>query len=1052
MIKTFISLILLLIFVQTFGQGNNTQLIWSIGKTDNSYSEFALTPDKYGDFVPEGFGGANRYYVIGESNASKDCPYILPGPDDHFVGGSFWGGLALNKLPIYFEIESLPKKGFCSIDIDILEVSSKKAPLFRCYINGNKYEYQLTPDLSGEEPKSIKNNPQKVSFQIPVSHLKNGVNSVVFQNMNGKWCIFDAINFSGPSGLKINKPGKTLVHSVSFADFEMKQDGNIFIPLHVDLHHKGKRAVIKAVIDGITTQHEMDEGHSVLEFLHPVPSKKRSLKVEIYMNNQLKFSDKLLCFPAEEIEYCDYVNQFMGTGGSRWMIAPGPWMPMSMVKIAPENEDHKWKAGYEYQIENVMGFSHIHDWTMAGLMMMPTNGELIIEPGISTDPDSGYRSRIDKQKEKAEIGKYETYLTDYDIKAELTATTRASMQRYTFPDDRENRVLIDLKFPSEYKWNLQDAELKQISETEIEGWAKSNCSITGYEGQQDYKLHFFIQLSQPIKQLDGWVQNEIVMNTKLINKSKGKAEWNLAHKDSIIKDAGLILNFTKGTKELKIRTGISLVSVDQAKLNLQEEMVKPFDWDFEAIVENQRNEWNKLLGRVEIETNDYLQKVKFYTNLYRCISPRNTWNDINGKWVDMNEEVQQTDPSKPLYGSDAYWGTHWNLVQFYNLIMPEYSSNWINTFLEMYDKGGWLPIGNPGLEYYRVMVGQPAIPLIVSAYQHGIRDFDTDKMYEAIYHQQTTLIQDHPGGGSVGNESYNHYLTKGYVPLNKDYQSYVSNTMEYAYQDYAVAQYSKAIGIDSTYHVFMKRSENWKNTFDKELGWVRPRTLSGEWYKDFSPFHAPEFCESNSWQYSWYVPHNVSELVKVIGKDRFIDRLSKGMQTSEKVYFNALGDNFLKYPINHGNQSNMQSCYLFNHANEPWLTQHWARAIQEKYYGMGARDAYPGDEDQGQMSSWYVMSSIGLFEMDGGVSIDPHYEIGSPRFEKVTIHLSDKYYNGNTFVIEAKNASRENKYIQSAFLNGKKLNSWKFSYNELVNGGNLQLEMGNTPNKNIFKK
>jgi len=510
---------------------------------------------------------------------------------------------------------------------------------------------------------------------------------------------------------------------------------------------------------------------------------------------------------------------------------------------------------------------------------------------------------------------------------------------------------------------------------------------------------------------------------------------------------GAFINFRKGTQQVKIRTGISLVSVEQARLNLTEEMVESFQWNFEAIVQHQKDTWNQLLGKVEIETPDYLQKVKFYTNFYRALSPRNTWSDVNGKWVDMDEQIQQTDPARPVYGSDGYWGWHWNLVPFYNLIMPEYASNWIHTFLEMYDKGGWLPRGNPGMEYIKVMPGESEIPLMVAAYQHGIRDYDTTKLFEAIYHQQTTMPTDYPPGAQVGNESYNHYLEKGYVPLNSDNQSYVSNTLEYAYQDWCVAQVAKAMNKDSIYQTFMKRSENWRNVFDRKTGFVRPRNLDGSWYEDFSPFHSPGFCESNSWQYSWYVPHNLPGLIELVGEERFVKRLNEGMESSERVYFNALSDNFTKYPINHGNESNMQSSYLFNYTHAPWLTQKWTRAIQEKYYGLGPRDAYPGDEDQGQMSAWYVMSTMGLFQMDGGASVNPFYEIGSPRFKKITIHLDDTYYDGNTFVIEAPEASGENKYIHSAKLNGKELKTLRFPQKDLIKGGKLILEMKDVANK-----
>jgi predicted alpha-1,2-mannosidase len=751
-----------------------------------------------------------------------------------------------------------------------------------------------------------------------------------------------------------------------------------------------------------------------------------------------------------QVTPADYVNQFTGTSGSRWMIAPGPWMPMGMVKIAPDNEDGKWKAGYDYQVENCMGFSHVHEWTMAGLLMMPSNGPLMIHPGPETQPDLGYRSRIDKTTETAKVGYYSVDLLDYGIKAELTSTTRASFQRYTFNQGGASRILIDLLFPAEYAWVLKDFEVTRVSEYEIEGVAVSHCSSTGYAGEQDYQLYFVIQMDKAFTSMDGWV-NDVLLTS--VDKLNGQSDWGeFAHrhkKREFVGDAGIILNLeTYPGETVQLRTGISLVSAENARLNLQSEVIEPFDWDFEAVVANQKSVWNKLLGRVEIETDDYLLKEKFYTNMYRALCPRNTWSDVNGQWRDMNEDIQQLDnPERVMYGSDGYWGWHWNLVPFYNLVVPEIASNWIHTFLETYDKGGWLPIGNPGMEYFRVMVGQPAIPLMVSAYQHGIRDFDTDKMLEALNHQQNSLMQNHPGGGEVGNESYNHYLKKGYVPLNSDHQSYVSNTMEYAYQDWCFAQYAQALKKDSIYKALMKRSENWRHIFDKEVGFVRPRKKDGSWLEPFDPYRAPGFCESNAWQYTWYVPHNVSDLVDAMGRERFIQRLDKGMQESEKVFFNALGDDFTRYPINHGNESNMQSCYLFNYTGQPWRTQKWARAIQEKYYGAGPRDGYPGDEDQGQMSAWYVMSTMGLFQMEGGCSINPYYELGSPRFKKVTIHLNNDYYTGKAFVIEAKDVSLENKYIQAAYLNGEELQKPWFYQSELKKGGCLKLIMGPEPNK-----
>ncbi|UNY99607.1 GH92 family glycosyl hydrolase [Zhouia spongiae] len=1039
-------------YAETSAQSGNKKLLWQIGTPDNAATEFALHKDnEYKNFVPRGFGGTDRSYIIGQSDPADDWPCILPGPMDGFAGYGFWAGRALTQLPVYFNITELDDKGSCILEVNILSVNSSQAPLFRCTINGKKYDSQLKTCNDKNTPDNFKNCTQQLRFEIPASLLKKGINEIIFQNMTGNWCVFDCIQWYGPASVKIAPPGNTLIQSVSFSEKETTKDKNHYLPLHIELLHKGKPVSVRAIVDNIELELLAEQGRSILEFNFPAVEKTKKSKVKVFVNGELKFENRLTRKPGNPVRMSDYVNQFMGTSGSRWMIAPGPWMPMSMVKISPDNEDSNWKAGYDYQVENIMGFSHVHEWTMAGLLMMPANGALYTQPGPENDPDLGYRSRIDKENEIAEVGRYKTKLLDYDIDVELTATTRASMQRYLFPKGKENRVLVDLHFPAEYVWELRDAQVTRVSDTEIEGWALSHCSGTGYAGSQDYTLHFVIQFNKPFKNMGGWVMDRVVSNTDRIDKKTYEPNWTNRLKDFKITDAGAFVNFSSDCKEVLVRTGISLVSTEQARLNLNKEMAEPFGWDFEKIVVNQKNAWDNIFNRVEIETTDYLQKEKFYTNMYRAVCGRNTWSDVNGKWVDMNEQVQTSNPDKPLFGSDGYWGWQWNLVPFYNLILPEFSSNWINTYLEMYDKGGWLPIGNPGMEYYQVMVGQPAIPLIVSAYQHGISDFDKDKMYKAIYHQQTSLMENHPGGSKVGNESYNYYLDLGYVPLNREPHSYVSNTMEYAYQDWCFAQYAKALNIDSTYNTFMKRSENWRNIFDVETGFVRPKNKDGDWIENFDPYHSPGFCESNSWQFSWYVPHNLSGLIKSIGKKRFVSRLEKAMEESEKIYFNALSDNFSKYPINHGNQSNMQSSYIFNHADEPWLTQKWTRAIQEKYYGAGPRNAYPGDEDQGQMSAWFVMSTIGLFEMDGGASAEPYYELGSPRFEKVTIHLSDKYYDGNTFTIEAKNASRENKYIHSASLNGKELKSWRFPVKKLQQGGTLILDMKSVPDKKLLK-
>ncbi len=1033
----------LMLSVSLMAQNSQENILWQIGTKDNSAMEFALAPNDYSEFVPRGFGGENYYYVINISNPKDDWPYLLPGPKDNFAGYGYWSGVALHRLPVYFELDKQTNRDNCKLTIDILETSSKQPPLFRAIVNGKLYEQQLKKGKSGEIPEALKPDIQTINFSIPVNDLKNGINEIVFQNINGKWCVFDDIRFSGPDKLKITNPGTTLIRSVDFDSNEIMFNNKRSLPLLVDLLHTGKNVKVKAVVDNHKITLPLEEGHSVLEFKFPAVSSAQKSKVSIYVNDKLKYTGTLERKPAAQKGPACYVDQFMGTSGSRWMITPGPRMALPMIQLSPNNQKWVWKAGYEYQIENIAGFNHTQEWTMAGFLMMPVTGSLQTTPGTEENPDLGYRSRINKKTEKAKIGKYSVDLTDYNIHVDLTSTTRAGMQRYVFPESHSAKILIDAYPPAEYAYDNTETVISKVNDHEIEGYVHHICDKTGYLLTQDYKLYFVLQFSKPFDSMGGWNDK-----AKDLEKSNYGINYQSVSEDvDIIKGAGNVGAFvtfnTVAGDTILVRSSISLVSTKNARLNLQKEISETFGWDFDAVVQNQIDVWNDYLGRIEIETDDHLQKVKFYTNLYRALSGRVAWGDVNGEWIDMNEQVQKFADLDMRMCSGEFWNTFWNVQQLDQLIAPEFSSMQVKSLIEFYDKGGWMAKGIFGDEYTSVMVAEHGIPWIVGAWNAGIRDFDFKKAYKMMYHVQTTPpVYPHQGGGRVGNESLVAYLKYGFVPLKDTiYQSYVSNTLEYSFDDWCLAQAAKELSKKDDYRMFMKRSESWRNIFDAETGFMRPRMADGSWYEPFSPYHTPGFVEGNSWQFSWFVPHDMIGLVKAIGRERFISRLDSAMQLSEKVNFNALGDNFVKYPINHGNQPNMQSCYLFNYAGRPDLTQKWARAIQERYYGTGPRDAYPGDEDQGQMSAWFVMSAIGLFQMDGGAAINPQYELGSPRYKKITIHLSKNYYGGKTFVIEARNASRKNKYIRSATLNGKKLNTWHFPQKELINGGKLILEM-----------
>jgi predicted alpha-1,2-mannosidase len=334
------------------------------------------------------------------------------------------------------------------------------------------------------------------------------------------------------------------------------------------------------------------------------------------------------------------------------------------------------------------------------------------------------------------------------------------------------------------------------------------------------------------------------------------------------------------------------------------------------------------------------------------------------------------------------------------------------------------------------------ISLIVSAYQKGIRKFNIDTAWAAMLHQQTNNGIDHECGGEAGNKDMLTYASLGYIP----WPGRVSNTMEYAYDDWCVAQMAKSLGKTKEYDQFIKRAGYFANMFDPETKYMRPKDKDGKWLPSFDPIHTGGYTEGNSWQYTFFIPHDVGQLVSWLGPDSFCNRLVHGFKESAKLNFNAIGDKMELVYINHGNQPNMQAAYLFNYAGKPWLTQHWAREIMNKFYGADPYNGWPGDEDEGQMGAWFVMSAMGLFQTDGGASAKPFYEIGSPIFPKVTITLDPEYYPGKTFTVEAINVSDANRYIQSATLNGKPLNKSWFYHSELVKGGRLVLTMGPKPN------
>ncbi|MEO6930300.1 MAG: GH92 family glycosyl hydrolase, partial [Chitinophagaceae bacterium] len=988
------------------------------------------------------FGWEDRYYIVGYSNPEKDFPYVLPGPKDVWGGTAPTAGIRSHLLNILFTIDKIGPKDNAKLIIDLVGYNGNIPPLFKVSINGKSQVSQLPKTEANNSINGDYSKAKEKIIEIPIAakELHAGGNEIQLTSLDGSWLVFDQVKLESSNGISIKTPDQVFIRSAEPAKYELTESGKRIQPFLVDLEYLQGKPNLSVKIDGAVIFSEKPEkGRYQFEVPMPAVSSEKTSSYEILSNDQLIESGTVKRSPQPAAMYSDYVDTRIGTAHSRWMIAPGPWMPFSMVKISPDNQDAGWQAGYDPTFESIGAFSHIHEWTMGGLGMLPVNGPLKIKVGDQRSaPGEGYRSRIDKSTEEAPLGYYKADLIDYGIKAEVTATSRASFQKYTYPKKTDSRVMIDLQTPSEYTYQLTEVTLKKVSDHRIEGSSKQLAphvwSTQAGSSNQEFIVNFVIEFDQPIKKFGTWV-NDSVGTGELINIKDAKY-------------AGAFVEFdTRHNQVVQVRTGLSYVDINGASKNLETEISKPFGWSFEKVRDNQRTAWDLLLGRLKTTSKDRREKMRLYSNMYRAICSRNTFSDVDGRWVDATEKIQQfKTPDGIALGCDAFWNTFWNLNQFWNLVTPEWSSRWVKSQLAMYDANGWLAKGPAGMEYIPVMVAEHEVPLIVSAYQMGIRDYDANKAFEAAVKTVSTP-ETRVGDGLAGNADFEAYDKYHFVPYDK---GRFSNSLEYAYDDYTVSQLAKALGKTESYKKYSARAGWWRNAIDTVSGYARMRKSDGSWFPNFDPFQSgrnEQYVEGNAWQLTYFVPQDVPALAKAIGIDTFRARLAWGFKESLKWRFNAPNDQYWDYPVTQGNQQSMHFAFLFNWVQQPWLTQEWSRSIVDRYYGYGLANAYLGDEDQGQMSSWFIMAALGLFQMDGGTAVNPIYEIGSPIFEHVTIDLGKQYGRGKSFVIEAKHSSRLNKYVQSATLNGQKLDNFWFRSSELLKGGRLILEMGPEPNK-----
>jgi len=601
----------------------------------------------------------------------------------------------------------------------------------------------------------------------------------------------------------------------------------------------------------------------------------------------------------------------------------------------------------------------------------------------------------------------------------------------------------------------ESGHAKQVSKQEIEGYAV----MAGTRRRpKSTHVYFVISFNTPFKQMNAWKEGELTGKTR---NYEGK-------------DGGVYVGFEGHIAQtILMKVGISYVSKEQARLNMESELDH---WDFDRVVKDSYEEWNRWLSRVEIEGGTEKQQARFYTDLWHALQGRRIISDVDGKYCDMTGEesrigqIPLDEKGKPKfnhYNSDSFWGAQWTLNTLWHLVYPEVTEEFVNSMLMMYDDGGLIPRGPSGGNYTYVMTGASSTPFIVSAYMKGIRGFDVEKAWEGM--RKNAL----PGGimGKVGYEhnstiggGLEYYIEKGYVPYpltNRRYgyhQDGTGQTLEYAYQDWCLAQMAKALNKDTDYAIFIKRAEHYKNVFDSSIGWMRTRNKDGKWHEPFDKLEYDHgFVESNSVQSTWFVPHDLQGLFNLMGgTDKASLMLNRQFHIASSHNFVALkfpDDAFVRNELrrtwlNYGNQPSMQVGFIFNYAGAPWLTQYWTREVVDRIFSdLDPQHGYNGDEDQGLMGALSVLMKIGLFEMRGGTALKPVYLIGSPIFDKITIHLNNDYYSGNTFAIETKGNGPQNRYIQSAILDGKELEKCWFYHKDLVDGGSLVLQMSNQPNK-----
>ncbi|MFA9192735.1 GH92 family glycosyl hydrolase [Flavobacterium sp. FZUC8N2.13] len=731
----------------------------------------------------------------------------------------------------------------------------------------------------------------------------------------------------------------------------------------------------------------------------------------VLLSNCKSNSDKI---NSRNENLTNHVNPFIGTGGHGHTY-PGATVPFGMLQPSPDNgiSSWDWCSGYHYSDSIVAGFSHLHlsgtgIGDLADILFMPINKKVDLTTKVTSRDSLPYKSGYSHTNETAKPGYYQVFLNDPKINVELTSSERTAFHKYTYKKNDKQAVVIDLGFA--INWDKATASGITIeNETTISGYRFS----TGWAKNQ--KVFFVAQFSKPISSY------ELTADGKLIKTNATKGE----------RTAAQLFFDEKSTNELGVKVALSSVSVANAKDNLDQG-----NFNFEKVKSAAATAWNTALSTIEVETPVDSLKTIFYTAMYHAQVAPVTYSDKNGQFRREDDQII-TAKNYTAYSTLSLWDTFRAENPLLTLLAPNRVSDMVNSMLAYYETKKVLPVWTLYANETNTMTGYHSIPVILNAYKNGIKGFDAEKAFEAM---KNTMMQNERG--------LDLYQKFGFIPYNLLDES-VTITLEYAYDDWCVAQMAKALGKNEDYQFFLNRSKAYQHLFDSKTGFMRGKSADGKsWNEPFDPKHSnhrehTDYTEGNAWQHSWFVPHNVDDFISLHGSNEvFAKRLEQLFTESSEITGNNVSADIsgLIGQYAHGNEPSHHIAYMFNHANQPWRTQYWVRHILDTQYNT-TPNGLSGNEDCGQMSAWYIFSSMGLYPMNPASG---EYEIGSPIFEKTTIKLQ----GGKTFVIEAENVSDKNFYIQSATLNEVAFNQTAISHQQLLQGGVLHFVMGSKPNKN----